>query len=120
MPLTAREARLRYYYEVTQDIFWKWSLWPQWTKQLILLDHKSDSQMFNLTFFFLANGLPPALTKIWVTAGDVRDHVPLLGTGYSPKEHQDLRRVLMKYQNGTLFKGDKKVFDMILGRPVLM
>ncbi len=76
--------------------------------------------MFNLTFFFLANGLPPALTKVWVTAGTTQNNELVLGSGYSPKEHQDIRRVLMKYQNGSLFKGDKKVFDMILGRPVMM
>ncbi len=119
MALTAREARLRYFFEKTQDSWWKLSKWPLWAQTLILLTHKSDSQMYNLMFLFLANGLPPEVARQWATAMDA--HSGILTSGpYSQKEEQDILRVLIKHANGTLYTGKKKVMNMVSGRPEYM
>ncbi len=119
MALTAREARLRYYFNKGQDYWFNYHLWPIWAQQLILLEHKSDSQMFNLMFFFLGNGLAPGTSKNWVMASDYVKDDFLYGP-YTKKEIQDIDRIIIKAANNQLFKGLKKVYDMIQQRPIYM
>lgn len=105
----------------TQDVFFQIRLWPLWAQRLILLPHKSDSQMYNLFFFLNANGLLPGLCKAWIIAYDYDWRLKRLVDGvYTPKEIIDMNKVMVKGYNGTLLQGTKRVFDITLGRPVNM
>nr|QXP07766.1 MAG: hypothetical protein [Arizlama virus] len=105
----------------TQDVFFQIRLWPLWAQRLILLPHKSDSQMYNLFFFLNANGLLPGLCKSWIIAFDYDWREKRLVDGvYTPKEIIDMNKVMVKAYNGTLLQGNKRVFDITLGRPVNM
>ncbi len=117
---TAREQRLWYYLNKTQDVFWPISKWPEWVQHIALLEHKNDSQMYNLMFFYLANGLPAYVARHWTMAAEIKPPGVLVFGPYSKKEEEDIRRVIIKHNNGLLYTGKKKVFDMIEGRPVLM
>jgi len=45
-----------------QDKFFKISEWPQWAQVNMVRPHKSDSQMYNLAYFLIGNGLDPWTT----------------------------------------------------------
>jgi len=104
-----------------QDIFFPISLWPLWAQKLILLPHKSDSQMFNLFFFLNANGLLPGFCKAWIVAFDYNwADKKLIDGVYTQKEVEDINKVMVKAYQGKLLEGNKRVYDMILKRPVVM
>lgn len=105
----------------TQDIFFRISLWPLWAQRLVLLKHKSDSQMFNLFFFLNANGLTPGYCRGWIIAYDYDwQRKTLINGEYSQKELVDINKVMVKAYNGTLLQGNKRVFDLVERRPVNM
>ncbi len=102
-----------------QDSFWPISQWPAWAQQLFLIQHKNDSQVYNLMFFLLANGLVPFMALKWALMADTRNGEPVMGT-YSNKELNDAARITQRHISGDLYQGKKKVFDMYQGRPILM
>jgi len=105
----------------TQDTFFQIRLWPLWAQRLILLPHKSDSQMYNLFFFLHANGLSPGFCKAWIIAYDYDWRSKELVKGaYSDKEILDINKVMVKAYNNQLLQGNKRVYDIVEGRPVNM
>lgn len=111
------QLRLWSHLRLKQDVFWPSSEWPAWVQELIVLPHKSDSQVFNLAVFFLVNGLDEATTFTWVLARDVRNGNFLEGS-YSLKERQDVERIRFRWSSGTLPLEGKRVFDMKSGLPM--
>ncbi len=84
-----------------------------------MIPHKNDSQMYNLMFFLLANGLYPPTALQWTFMADTAQGVPVKGV-YKLKEINDAARVIQKHDSGDLYTGKKKVFDMFQQRPILM
>lgn len=114
------QHRIWHYLDKTQDSFWRIRYWPCWAQHAITLAHKNDSQMYNLFYFLIGNGLWPHTAKDWIMMWDVQNGYPQLSPLYKTKELQDMVRVLVKEEAGELFTGRKTVFDMNLGRPVKM
>lgn len=118
-----RIARLRNYLnnyrDGGQDSFWPLREWPEWARTAIVLAHKKRSDRFNLMFFLLGNGLDPYTAASWVLA---QDYVGgrLKAGQYDDNAMKDILGVWDRHNAGTLYKGDKKVFDMTLGRAVMM
>jgi len=112
------------YYHENQDHFYDMSDWPPWAKQAIMKWHKNDSEMYNLMYFFIGNGLSPVRAFNWVMAGDVyvKDGVWTLRLGkqYSAKEIVAAERVMKKAEMGELLTGKKDVYDMVVRRVVKM
>lgn len=88
--------------------------------------HKNDSQMYNLMYFFIANGLDPGSAGRWTLTGEVRSYqnggyMVMLDDApkqYKRKELEDMRRVQRKAQEGKLLTGRKMVFSMLAGRVI--
>lgn len=117
------DQHLWWNYWMTQDYFWSIDQWPDWAQRDAMRWHKNDSQMYNLMYFFVANGLPPLIAGRWTLTG----HVKSLGNGklamlddapaqYKQKELYDLQRVITKAEAGELLSGKKQVFSMVEGR----
>lgn len=99
-------------------------MWPDWAKRTMMLWHKNDSQMYNLMYFLIGNGVPPWRARRWTLGGhmEVKDGIWTLRLGqqYTPKEVADADKVAQKAVDGELLRGNKMVYDVILGRPVKM
>ena len=116
---TSSQHRLWFFLNTKQDSFFPAKFWPAWAQELIVLAHKSDSQMYNLMFFFLANGVYPPTAKRWVRSADYKDGELRNGV-YKDKELADMSRVVIRAARGDLFTGEKKVWSMHEQRPRLM
>ncbi len=117
--LSVKQHKVWYFLDHVQDSFWPISQWPQWTQFIAMIPHKNDSQVFNLMFFLLANGLYPQKAMQWALMADTHQAYPVKGV-YSMKEVNDAARILQRHASGDLYQKKKKVYDMISGRPILM
>lgn len=117
-PRDAREARLHNWY-ILQDAFWHPCEWPGWVYKALLSDKKSFRDRFNLFYFFTANGMRPELAYIWVLTSDFLHNNPVFGK-YTSSTYQDMNNLMAKAENGTLFTGNKQMFDMVQGKVVSM
>lgn len=112
------------FFSENQDSFFKLDDWPEWVKALMMKWHKSDSNMYNLMYFFVGNGLAPHIAFRWVMGGqmEVRNGVWTMHIGkqYKASEIYDAERVLDKAKAGELLTGKKRVFDMNSRRVVWM
>ena len=86
----------------------------------MMLIHKNDSQMYNLIYFFVGNGLDVRTAANWIQVADIVNGSFAFSAAYSKKEKLDIQRVVEKGLRGELLTGKKVVFDMILGRPTEM
>jgi hypothetical protein len=115
------QLRIWDYLDRIQDSFWKIRYWPCWAQHAITFQHKNNSQMYNLFYFLIGNGLYPTIAQNWITMWDVDQYDnPVMSPFYKPSELYDIGRVVAQAEDGTLFKGNKRVFDMHLCRPVMM
>jgi hypothetical protein len=117
---TRQQHKIWYYLDKTQDSFWRIRYWPCWAQHAITLPHKNDSQMYNLFYFLIGNGLYQYTADEWIKMWDVENGLPQQSPLYKTKELQDMVRIHVKHDNGDLFTGRKTVFDMHLGRPMKM
>jgi len=111
------QLRIWAYLNHRQDIFWSVETWPSWAQQMIVLEHKGDSQVFNLGVFLLLNGLNEETTVKWITARDFKDGQFVEGF-YSQKEWNDIDRFLQRWRGGLLPLQGKRVYDIASGRPL--
>ena len=114
---TREQHKIWHYLNTKQDSFYQVRFWPPWAQQNITFPHKNDSQMYNLFYFLLWNGVYPLTAMKWITMADVRNGEPVKGV-YSNKELMDMDRVLVRHANGQLYLKSKKVFDMVANKPV--
>lgn len=119
-----REARLWNYgnSEEFKDFFWPVRQWPMWAQQLFLKYHLRYQERYSLFFFLAANGLNPLMIPKVVLGNDVatfKGRPQFVATDYSDKSRRHVTYDMPKQlKEGRLFKGEKKVFDMVLGRAV--
>lgn len=90
-----------------------------WTRGAILKGHKTNRERFNLAYWLLGNGLRPGLVEDWVFIQDVRDGHIIQGE-YDTTARNQVRTLITRSENGTLFTGLKRVWDLKLGMPVMM
>lgn len=122
-PLTPRETRLIEYLHSTQDVFFRYGDWPGYLQEMILLPHKKDRERFTLFFFLVGNGLDPFIASQWALILDVRPWQGrprvILGT-YDDAAQRHMAQLRKQLREENLFKGEKSMIDMTLGRVVLM
>lgn len=98
-----------------QDEFWKVHEWPRWARQTIVR-HKGNNDRFQLYLWLVANGLRPAVAERWVRAEDARDGRLVLDNRDKAIRH--VEQMSRQLREGRLFRGNKRVFDMVKGHVV--
>lgn len=117
-PEVMRVVRLVEYWS-DQDVFWRFSDWPMWARQAMLLQHKVHDLRYNLVYFFVGNGMYPEEAIAWIKMRDAVAGVTQV-YNYDSAARDDFDSLQGRAAGGELFTGKKLVFDMRLGRPVLM
>lgn len=121
--LSPREARLWNYLAIG-DEFASIRTWPQFLQEMMLLDHKNNRERFTLFFFLTGNGLNPTQAADWIQLADVRTNArggrQFVSGVYDPNAIRHFAQLIEQCRAGTLFKGDKKIMDLSLGRVVKM
>ncbi len=118
-PSDAREARLMNWFK-KQDSFFSYREWPEWAQGLALMAHKNSSESYNLFYFLVGNGLDPKLAADFIGGSDATPTGSLIPGAYSAKERDELTRMMRLVYEGQFFTGEKRVFDIEKGRPVMM
>jgi len=114
--MDARAARVWNYYN-RQDIFYKIRDWPKWVQDLMLLEHRKNRDRYQLFFFFASNGLPPSECALWTLCTDVKQG-GIVTAGYDDSAWRHVEQMRKQLLDGTLFKGTKKAYSMILNKVV--
>lgn len=118
-----RQARLRNYFNSAKwrDLFWPLREWPVWVQDCALQEHKGNRDRFTLFYFFAANGLDPWQARHAVLASDARP----TAFGIEPQDgdydlhaRRQMLQMIKQVEDGSLFKSNKRYFDMHLQRPV--
>jgi len=112
-PTTQREARLWNFYN-RGEYFFSIQAWPEWVKKLALSDHLKNNEAYNFYYFLVGNGLDPNTAAIWVGMSDTAL------SSVARIDNYQLQYMNKKAWKHTLLTGNKKVYDMIEGRPVMM
>lgn len=126
-PTDRRQARIHFYVN-SSDAFYPTQEWPRWAQEQLYKQHKSNPERFNLFFFLTANGLEPHIAGTWVLMTDIKRHYyhnrpavsEPISYGYDSAARKDIKELIKKSYNGTLYKKNKRVYNMHLKRPVLM
>ena len=108
-----------------KDVFWPLRTWPQWAIDSFLSGHLNNRERYNLFFFLAANGMEPELAGKMTSATDAtrtaENTAVLLSSGYdNAAVHQMLVQLPQQASSGELFRGDKLMMDMTLGRVTRM
>lgn len=115
-PSDRREARLWNYFNKQDDLFWPIRQWPTWMQRMALKEYKGNRDRFGMFFFFVSNGLNANTAKHWIMAKDVSsggwDKGFLLFGDYDTHAYRQFRQLERQLNTGTLFKGNKLLFDM--------
>lgn len=121
-PLTPRETRLIEFLH-TQDVFWKYSEWPAWVREMVLLPHKKNPQRYRLFLFFVGNGLHPETAALWTLLIDVRKTQGgwfLIRGQYDDDAMRHMEQMVREVNEEKFFKKNFPIMDMTLGRVVKM
>jgi len=117
-PRTPREARVWNYLNQTEE-WWPIHTWPAYIQTLCLERHKRNRERFTMMFFFLANGLEPAVAASWTLMTDVIRGVPI-SHGYDDAAIRQVHQIQTQHATGSLYRDSKLMYDMVLGRVVPM
>lgn len=114
---------IQYFIDMSDDFWYPFHTWPEWVREQIILEHKNNSQRYNLFVFFVLNGLGPNTAARWITVSRIEDETGKRGRVYHGNYDAQAMRQLYdqmprQLEEGTLVKDGKRVFDMQLGRPV--
>jgi hypothetical protein len=100
------------------DWFYRIRQWPGWLQELMLKEHRDGRERFTLFFFLTGNGCPPDIAGQWTLLNDFRGGKEVYAQGYDQSARAQVIQMKRDLQNGKLFKGDKKIMDMHLGRVI--
>jgi len=119
-----RQARLRNHFngQAWRDLFWPLREWPNWAQELALKEHKGNRDRFSLFYFFVANGMDPWQARHAVLAFDARPTafgIELIDGDYDVHARRQIMQMIKQAEDGSLFKTNKRYFDMTLGRTIM-
>lgn len=111
-PENRRQARL-YNFTLMMDMFYDIRSWPVWAVWAYYNVKKSFRERFNLFYFFVFNGMKPLTAVMMCTMKDVDLHnMRGIPGDYSKQTIYDMKMLVKKAQNGTLFGHGKLIWDM--------
>lgn len=114
-PINARQARV-WNYLARQEFFFPIKDWPSWAQQAILMEHKYNSERYQLFVFLTNNGLGPEMSGELILMKDYRNNTIIFGDYDSVAYNQVMVQMPAQLANGTLWKGHRKNFDIATGK----
>jgi len=110
-------ARLLTWLTVSQDEIAKGDKWPSWALTDFVRGYERNEDRTYLFFTFLvSNGIAPERAAEWMHIADYRNGILHYGPLQDKREYQ-VRRLVRRANDGTLYKTAPRMMDLANGRP---
>lgn len=118
-PLITNKRLARLWNFFSKVDWFKITEWPMWVQCQMLKKHKFNSERYQLFVFFVNNGCSPELTGEWILMQDYYEGIPIMGEYDNSALNQVQFQMPAQFREGTLWKGQRKNYDLIEKRVTL-
>lgn len=116
-PVGPQAARLLTWLTAVQDEIAPGDKWPSWAlRDFIASSTRNEDRTYLFFTFLVSNGLPPDRAAEWMRIEDYRNGV-LHYTELDDRREYQVRRLVRRANDGTLYRTAPRMMDLTTGRP---